>query len=286
MRQRRQRRLGEAVLRRIAPGVGVSVALFIALSRYASAADESGEAPKPPESSPSPKTKEPPPRPPPLQVERPPYDAFPRWERHIEVGGDIVHIYRPASLDGESAPTGVRYVPAIGYGVHGRFDVVKYLRFTGYVLVADHTVALPEGALGLDADLTMEPVSTFVLGARLAPTWPWSERGRTWLSVGVGWGRLEFGRMEIKEAAGAPFEARERSSSFVEIPLGIGVSYEIIPRWLAIDFEVLGAFVLGQEGTSIKSAQAIDSFGRIRSVGGLPLVDASFVQTLGLSLIL
>src|SRR5688572_17354493 len=137
----RQRRIGETVLRRIALGVGFGVALFItlALPRPAIAADEGGEAPKTPESSPetspksapksAPKKKEPPPRPPPIEVDDPPSEALPRWERHIEVGGDVVLMARPASLDGDSKASGVRYTEAIGYGVHGRFDIFRYLRF-------------------------------------------------------------------------------------------------------------------------------------------------------------
>jgi hypothetical protein len=43
---------------------------------------------------------------------------------------------------------------------------------------------------------------------------------------------------------------------------------------------------VGQQGSSVQAAQAIDAAGKIRSIGGLPRLDASFVQTVGLSLLL
>jgi hypothetical protein len=132
----------------------------------------------------------------------------------------------------------------------------------------------------------MDPVTTFSFGARLSPALPFRERGRLWLTAGVGWGRLEFDRMEVTEPGREPFVVRERSASFAEIPIGLGASYEIVPRWLTIEIEATGAFVLGQEGSSERSFQAIDSSGKMRSIAGLPLVDATFVQTLGLSLLL
>jgi hypothetical protein len=86
------------------------------------------------------------------------------------------------------------------------------------------------------------------------------------------------------------YPVRERAMSFVEIPVGIGTSYDVIRNWLTIELEVTGAFALGQEGESVRSAQAIDArlprLGRKVPIGGLPLIDASFVQMLGLSLVL
>jgi hypothetical protein len=264
-------RLGETVLRVVLSGVCFGAAWLCEGEARAE------EAPAKQADSPSP---EPPPRPPPIDLEEPP--PSPRWERHIDAGVDVGLITRLASTD-----TDVRYEQAFGYGIHGRIDIVRYLRFTGYYLASSHAVALPPGALGLSGDLSMDSVSAFSFGARLAPMWPLSERARLWISGGVGWGRLDFGRMEVKEPhAPAAYLVRDRSFSFVEIPVGVGASIEIIRRWLAVEIEVTGAFVVGEGGSAVELGQAIDTAGKIRSVGALPALDASFAQTIGLSLIL
>lgn len=207
------------------------------------------------------------------------------WQRHIEIGGDITLITRPTSVDINGNATGMRYLPAIGYGIHGRWDVFKYLRFSAYLLKSTHELRVPGGSLGFPAELSFKPVKTYSFGARLAPTWPMSDRLRAWICGGVGWGRVSSDRIGVTDATGT-FEVRERAHSFVELPLGIGAAFEIIPRWLSLEVEVTGSFVTGQEGELLRGAQAIDGAGRKRAIGPFPVLDASFAQTLGLSLIL
>jgi hypothetical protein len=197
----------------------------------------------------------------------------------------VAFVTRLASADDEGNASDIRYRWAVGYGVHGRWDVLRFLRFTAYFVSARHDVALPPGALGLRGKLSLDSVSTYSFGARLSPTIPWSSRARSWVSVGGGWGRLELGQMRVTQGGGV-FTVKERSASFVEIPLGLGTSFDIIPNWLSVELEVTGAFALGQEGDALRPAQAIDAQGRKLSVGGFPELDATFVQTLGLSLIL
>jgi len=269
-------RLGMALRR----GVLSAVFLVCALGEAAAEPTEPAE----PEKTGPAKRAEPPPRPPPLGAGEPP--SAPPWRRSIDVGVDVAFVSRPATSLDDGSPTPVRYEPALGYGLHGRIDILRHLRFTGYFVSASHGLELPPGSLGQRGELSLDSVSTFSFGARLMPTWPFSDRLRGWVSVGAGWGRLEFGRMTVSEAGGAAFTVRERSTSFVELPLGVGTSYAIVPRWLALEVEVTGAFVVGQLGSSVKAAQAIDAAGKIRSIGGLPRLDASFVQTVGLSLLL
>lgn len=226
---------------------------------------------------------EPPPRPKPLDTGDP--ASPPPWKRSIDIGIDLALVARPAASIVDGKPSPIRFDPAVGYGFHGRIDVLRYLRFSGYFVSAEHGLELPRGSLGLGGDLELDSVSIFSFGARLMPTWPFSDRLRGWVSVGAGWGRLELDRMKVKELAGH-FEVRERSASFVEIPLGIGASFDIVPRWLALEFEVTGAFVVGEQGSLVQAAQAVDAAGKIRSIGSFPTLDASFVQTIGLSILL
>ncbi len=79
---------------------------------------------------------------------------------------------------------------------------------------------------------------------------------------------------------------RERADSVVELPVGLGASFEVIPRWLSIQLELTYAFDVGQVGTGQDRAQAIGDDGRKLDIGGLPRLDGLLVQTVGISLLL
>lgn len=207
------------------------------------------------------------------------------WQKHVEIGADIALVSRPASVDINGNSSGIRYLPAVGWGAHARWDVFRYVRFSAYVLKSSHELRLPQAALGFPATLSIEPVKTYSFGARLAPTWPFNDRARAWISAGIGWGRVASDRIDVTDATGS-FQVRERAHSFAEIPLGIGAAFEVIPRWLSIEIEVTGSYIFGQEGELLRAAQAIDGAGRKRAIGPFPELDASFTQTLGLSLVL
>ncbi|MGK4001814.1 hypothetical protein WMF31_04250 [Sorangium sp. So ce1036] len=231
-----------------------------------------------------------PPRPP--LPPAPPPARLP-WGRHIEIGGDVALVSRPVATETDGQPTRVRYEPAIGLGVHARWQIVKYLRFSAFFLHATHELALMPGALGLPGTITGDPrddeaptVRTLALGARLAPTLALGDRARAWLSVGIGYDRLDVDRMHVHEPGKGTFTVRERGASFLEVPLGLGVSFDLIRDWLTIELESSGAFLLGRGGNATRLGQALDSQGHRRAVGALPRPQASIVHTLGLSLVL
>jgi hypothetical protein len=139
----------------------------------------------------------------------------------------------------------------------------------------------------LPAELPHSEISaeTFSFGAKLAPTLPISERLRIWLAVGVGWGRFNFDSMTVMQGA-EEFTVRERKGVFVEFPLGLGISFDVIERWMAIGYEAVAAPVVGQSGDAYEPSQTVDANGIIQNVGPLGAPEVSFVQTLGVSLIL
>jgi len=201
-------------------------------------------------------------------------------------------VVRPLS-DAE-IENGTRYAPAPAWGLHLRWRLLSFLRFHAYFVDSHHTVELPQGALvpstdnAIASDATPSEISvaTFVFGGRLAPTWELSERLRLWLAAGVGWGRFEYPTMTITEADGAQFEVRERDGSFVEFPFSVGGSFDVIDRWLAVELELTAAPATGQSGSAHRTFQTTDADGQIRQVGGFGAIEASFTQTIGLSLIL
>ena len=175
---------------------------------------------------------EPPPRPPPLPET--PRIRVP-WERHIELGGGAALAVRPSS-----DPSGMRFRPALGIGVHGRWEFFRWLRFNIYFVGAVHEVSVPLGALGTPGEVTgndpgtMPKVDTFAFGARLAPTLPIGDRARTWIGVGIGYGRFAYGRMTIREPRDLTYQVRQRAPSFAEVPFSFGTSVDLIRGWLGV----------------------------------------------------
>jgi len=247
----------------------------------AAQADETPVEPSPSLLSVSPNP-EPPPRPkelPPLEVASPPFT------RHVDVGGGVALVKRVASGETELGDTSVRYPAALGFALWARWDLIRYLRANLYAVRSARDVDLPPGALGLPGDPGEVEVYTYSLGLRLAPTLPLGQRARAWVSGGVGWGRLELGRFEVASPSG-PFAVRERVASFVEVPLGVGVSVDVVPGWLALDLETTGAFYVAQRGAALRPGQTIDATGRRVAVEPFPAIAGGFVTTLGLSLVL
>lgn len=201
------------------------------------------------------------------------------WERHLDVGADLLFLARPTSSP-------VHLGAAIGYGAHLNWELVRHLRFTFYLEGARHPVELAAGALDQPGKITSPSVNTYMFGARFSPSLDLTPRLRAWVTAGFGWGRFEYPRMMAQDPGQAAFAIPERSAYVIEIPMGVGLSFELIPRWLSIQAELTGAPIVGQEGTAVAPAQAIDAAGKKRTIGSLPSLDASIVQSIGLSLLL
>jgi hypothetical protein len=227
----------------------------------------------------------------PAMAEEPPRASM-RWKRRLELGGDVAFVSRPFA--GALATSRVRYQPAVGWGLHLAWPATEWLRIQAYFVDAHHDLVIPQGALAtgapgsISAAATVEAaaVPTFVFGAKVAPTLAFGSRLRAWLSAGVGWGRFEFPSMVVTEPRGQRYEIREREGVVVEFPLGIGASFDVIPRWLAVVYEASGAPITGQSGDAHEIFQALDPAGNPREVGAFGAAEVSFVQTVGLSLIL
>ncbi len=263
---------------RSAPSFAALALLFAAtLVSVESAAEEA-----PPAAPEAPEDKLPP-RPAPLEITA--SEGLP-FTRHIDFGIDAAFVFRFAENGTAGTGADPSYDPALGFSVHGRIMLARYLGFSGYFVASSHTVSLPAGSLGLDGQLDTDKLDTYAFGARLTPTWPIHERLRVWLAAGFGWGRLELGRMEVTPPGQSSFVVRERADSFLEVPFGIGGSYDVIPEWLAIDVESTVSVAIDQEDESWAGMQTIDASGHRLAVGPMPPISASFVQTLGFSLIL
>lgn len=221
-------------------------------------------------------------RPPPLP---PTEDRVLPWDHLLDIGGDLALVARPATGDAKGRSSRVRYEPATGFALHLRFPVLKHLQIEGYFIDCHHPVTIPRGALGTTDTIVSPPVETFVFGARATPNITWG-RVTASATAGVGWGRMEFQRMTATTATSAKYTIRERGGSFVEFPIGVGVSIEIVKRWLTFDLRATAAFVIEPNGDAFDLGQTVDASGKLQDVSPMPIMDASLVQTIGFSLML
>jgi hypothetical protein len=287
----------------------------------AQAAQAAPEKPPPPPDEPLPPVSEARPGLPPA----PPPEPVP-WHNHLEVGGGLAVSELLAHTDGAGLPTPIRFRPAPGFHLDLSWQVFRFLRFTGYIQEHDHGLDFPHpGSLRLPGTITgqgaliAKPVNNvdvgnvdeqvgpkptahmYTFGFRFSPTLPIGSRGRLWLTMGVGWGRIEYPRYTYWDGAPSVCKLvvmvpnsldnakpcvtiRDRAENLFEVPFGVGGSFTIIPRWLSIHAEVTGSFIPSQSGDALDTGQFIDASGAIHSLQPMPKLDAAFTETIGLSL--
>ncbi len=205
--------------------------------------------------------------------------------RRIDVGAGLAFLAKLADSDAADQPSEVTYGPTVGLEVHLRIPILDDVEVIPYFLVAAHPVDVPvRGITGVDGAIDSGSVTALCFGARLARTFR-IDPVRVWASAGVGYGRMEFGRMVGHERAGN-FEIRDRGASFIEFPFGFGGALSVVPRWLSVDLEAAAGPVLNKSGPAWSTFRTIDGVGEVREVGALPEVTATFVTALGVSLVL
>lgn len=193
---------------------------------------------------------------------------------------------RSASTDDSVNPDGIGYDPAFQLSFQARGYVWSWLNVAAYYVTSSHEINLPRGAAGFDYEqIEMGKVLAYSLGARIEPTYRVTDEFRTWLSIGIGWGRMRLDKVNVVEADRS-YTVRKRTGVFVEVPLGIGASYEVIPRWLAIQAEADIAPLSKQSGKLFDPTTFVDSQGTLDSVGPMPTQTISASFLLGVSLLL
>lgn len=208
------------------------------------------------------------------------------WKRHVDLGAGAAVVARLGDSGAGGEPT-LDLAPGAGFELHARIPLLRFLQFEAYLVRTSHDLEAQPGALRVPPGtrIATGDARAYSFGVRLCPTLPLGPRAKAWVLAGIGWGRFEYGRMTFEPPGAAPFLVRERADSLVELPLGLGASVTVLPRWLSVDAGLVFAPLLEQNGSALQEAQAIES-GAKRSVGGLAEIDASLVATLGLSLLL
>lgn len=221
-------------------------------------------------------------RPPPLDESVPLERIQP--SRHADVGATFVFI-SPISNSLEAQPAQLRYDPGPGVSAFARIVLLDYLHVAAVFSWAVHTVDVDDVALGVRGPFETGAMTAYRLEAHAMPTLPIGDRVRLFAILGLGWGRLEIGPMRANDENGE-FLIRGRGASYFDVPVGLGASIELIPRWMGLDLALWGAPTFAKEGTAHTPLVAVDSDGQAQRVGPLPEVPIWFVQSVGLSLLL
>ena len=200
----------------------------------------------------------------------------------LSVLGGIAHRSTRASDN----PDGIAYGAGFEVTVEARGYAWSWLSGSLYHRRGYHHLNLPYGAASIDYQrFETSTLLAYSLGARLEPTWPVTDSLRLWLAMGLGWGRLNVGRIVVHETK-HNYRLRERSGVFVEIPLSLGVSYTIIPRWLALQAETGISPLIMQTGALYGSSPYTDNEGTLKYVGPFPTQSYVFNFAFGVSLVL
>ncbi|MCU0691662.1 MAG: hypothetical protein MUF54_09695 [Polyangiaceae bacterium] len=199
------------------------------------------------------------------------------------LGGLVV---RTATSDAALNPNAIGYDLAAGWGVQARAHVLPWLRASGYYVHSQHDINLPRGAAHIDyRSIDLSPLDSFSLGFRIEPTCPVTDRLYASLSVGAGWGRLTTDRMTVREASRS-YVVQERAGVFVELPVGVGLSYVLLPSWVAVRAEATIATNIKQSGKLFESVAYVDSTGALGSVGPMPTQGLSSAFLFGATVLL
>lgn len=204
------------------------------------------------------------------------------FERHLDVGGGVGIFER--LTDAPTSSDSIEYDPAIGYTVFVRWDLLRNLGFAAHYTEVKHDVNIPRGALGTRGGIvSSDGMQTYLVGARLQPMIPF-RRARCWLSVGVAWGHAEFDEMIVAEPDVEPFRVRGRDDVLLDYELGVGGSYDVVPKWFVVSADLAYGLVDSRTADAFGTVQAVDSSGSKRQIAALPAVTGSFSGVVSLAL--
>ena len=250
--------------------------------------DEGGTESEPSDAEPEPK-----PLPPPRADEQEPRpypessdDAY--YSRKVLLGPEAGVVFRSSQDDR------VSYAAGFAWGVHARVELLPWLGFRAGYLVSRHPADIEDDALGNPNTRYSSPtLSVHHIAGRIEPTWVATDELRLFASLGIGWSRITAETIDLSPAApalgtagGTELEVRKQTGVMLEYPLGLGASYDVVPRWVALSLALWAAPLSNQTGDAFESTQTVDQDGMLTSVQGLPKFAATFGGTLGLSIIL
>jgi hypothetical protein len=198
----------------------------------------------------------------------------------VEVGPDTGLVKRPANGDGVHDSVGV------AVGGHARVRVLPWLDARLMARVESAPFTYDDGAFGLPKGTHVEQPGPRRVYLALAaePTWSPMPRLDLWAGVGIAWGRTTAPTLHVSgsEVAVVP----TRAAVFVEVPLSLGVRYELLRNWLVVNLSATVGFPSAQSGSMLESYRTPGKNGTLISVGAFPEPSTSVMGLAGLGVLL
>jgi hypothetical protein len=197
-----------------------------------------------------------------------------------EVGFDTGVVRRPANGDGAHDSAGALV------GAHVRVKVLKYLDARIMGRVESCPFSYDDGALGLPrgTHIDQDGPRRVYLAAAAEPTWSPVRRLDLFVGVGIGWGRTLASALHA--SGQQTLVVPERAAVLVELPLSLGLRYELIENWLVANLAANLAFVGAQSGQLLSPYRTPGKDGALVTVGGFPEVGTSWAALAGLGILL
>ncbi|MCH2109976.1 MAG: hypothetical protein MK135_11645 [Polyangiaceae bacterium] len=216
-------------------------------------------------------------RPGPVAVDDSPFPPN-RW---LDVGGFMGLVVRP------SKKSGIEFGPGIAYGAYLRPEITSWLGARLYYRQESLTVSVEPGAFDWEGDSydfewEQPNLKVVSLGLNLEPTLVLRPRLRAYGILGLGWVRY---RAATPEAEGQDFGKFYRSAVEIDLNLGLGASWDIVPNWLNVSLSASYGFPFSQSGDAY-SAQQIIIDGQASMIAPLPETKGAADVLLSLALIL
>lgn len=162
------------------------------------------------------------------------------------------------------------YSPAFAWGGYLKTDLLRFLSARVSYVNSIHEVDGKPLIEGVESG-SYTDVSTFSLRFTLEPTWRWADL-RAFGVLGVGWGKLRVDHVDSDDGFHL---AASQAGVFIEYPLGIGLSYDLLDGWLTAG--ALYTFALHSKvtGNIYGDTRGITQDGQRVTIGGLPRVEYS-----------
>ncbi|HSC87633.1 MAG TPA: hypothetical protein VLC09_10200 [Polyangiaceae bacterium] len=121
----------------------------------------------------------------------------------------------------------------------------------------------------LPFDFTQPDLEIVTIGMRVEPTWVLHPRFRLFGVLGAGWVRMDA---PVPTAPGFQMEGK-RSATEVNMPIGVGVAYEILPNWVNCTMSFTYGVAFDQHGRAYEPLQAVVD-GKIVYLAPLPVLQS------------
>ena len=184
----------------------------------------------------------------------------------LELGPDVAYVQRLSA----SPTEGVSSRSALAPGLLGRATLVPWLAVGFRYNRSFHTIDLSSGALRTSAPVleAASDLQVTTLQGSLQPTWQARPTLRLYASLGLGWGSVIAPAIRLQGTT--PSTIRQRRGVFVEVPLGLGVTWWALPRWLSVTYEASYAPASGSSGDAYTPDTYVSPSGQNATAGPMP----------------